>query len=124
MASSTIVSTSMTGLQTFTLSCPNSDNYIVNVTNTLPIAQSGNVGSGAGSQPTQSSIPALVSSLVTTINHNGSAVYTSPAGAKAAYTQITCTAGDTITIVTSSSSSNDSAINAVRSLIQISEGYN
>jgi hypothetical protein len=98
-------------------------NYVVNVTNTVPtIPTTGNTGSGAGSQPVLTSTPALSSSLVTTINHNGSAVYTSNAGDRSAYAQINATAGDTITVVTSSSNSADQANNTVKSTISVSEG--
>lgn len=124
MATSIVVTTSMTGLQTYTLIVPNTDSYIVKVTNTLPTSiTTGNVGSGAGSQPTQMSTAALASSLVTTINQNGSPVYTSVAGSRSAYAILNCTAGDTITIVTTSSNPVvDNAVNAVRSTISISEG--
>ena len=116
------ITTTMNGLQTFTTDVPDTAQYTVNVTNTIPIAQSGNTGSGAGSQPFQSSTAALVSSLVTTIKHAGSTVYTSETGGRGAFVVISATAGDSIQVITSSASANDSANNAVQSTISISEG--
>jgi hypothetical protein len=121
--SNTVITTSMQGLQTYLIDVPNTDSYVVNVTNTLPtITTTGNVGSGAGSQPVLTSTPALQSSLITTIKHNSSTVYTSNAGDKSAYAVISATAGDSISIITSSSNAADEAINAIRSSISISEG--
>src|ERR1700731_4750160 len=104
MAANLVITRTGQGLQTYNIPVPDTSNYIIDVRNTLPtIPTTGNTGSGAGSQPTQTSVAALYSSLVTTINHNGSAVYTSNAGDRGAWVQINATAGDTITIVTSSS---------------------
>ncbi len=58
-----------------------------------------------------------VSSLVVTINQNGTPVYTGVAGAQGFHTDITCAAGDTITIVFSSAATADQPINAIKCVI-------
>src|ERR1700677_4828744 len=110
MPSNLVITQTIQGLQTYNVPVPDTSNYVINVTNTVPtIPTTGTTGNGAGSQPTQVSTPSLYSSLITTINHNGSAVYTSNPGDRSAYAQINATAGDTITIVTSSSNAADQA---------------
>ena len=123
MSSNLVITRTGQGLQTYNIPVPDTSNYIVDVRNTLStIPTTGNTGSGAGSQPTQTSVAALASSLVTTINHNGSPAYTSSPGDRGAWVQINATAGDTITVVTSSSNPVDQANNAVKSTISVSEG--
>jgi len=123
MPANLVITQTQQGLTTFNIPVPDTANYVVEVQTTLPtIPTTGNTGSGAGSQPILTSTPSLYSSLITVINHNGSPVYTSNAGDRSARAQITCTAGDTITVVTSSSNPADQANNAVKSTISVYEG--
>ncbi len=61
------------------------------------------------------------SAVVTVVNVNGSPVYTGEASAEGFETQASCTAGDIITIVLSSSVAEDNALNAVKTTATISE---
>lgn len=64
-----------------------------------------------------------VSGLVITVKHNTSTVYTGTAGALGAWTNVSgVTAGDTISVITSSSNAVDAGINAIQGNIAISEG--
>ena len=99
---------SITGLQTFVFSCPDTNNYTVNCTLTLPTAQSlgTNVASG----------------VVTTIKHNSTTIYTSQPGDKGLQVAVGATAGDTLSVILSSSVAQDQVINAVRCTVGIWEG--
>lgn len=72
-------------------------------------------------------IPTLVdgggaSSLVITVNQNGSPVYTGNAGAEGFYTNISCAANDVIAMVLSSSAAIDAVNNAVKVRYSIGQG--
>lgn len=75
----------------------------------------------------QFTIPTLVdgggaSSLVVTVNQNGSPVYTGNAGAEGFYTDVSCAANDVIAIVLSSSAAVDAVNNAVKAVYSIGQG--
>lgn len=72
-------------------------------------------------------IPTLVggsgaSSLVVTVNQNGSPVYSGPVGAEGFYKDISCAAYDVIAIVLSSSAPVDAVLNAVKAIYSIGQG--
>lgn len=62
------------------------------------------------------------SDVVITIKKNSTTEYTGTGGSNGAWVQITCAAGDTIKVITSSSNSIDEATNAVQGTIAISVG--
>jgi hypothetical protein len=69
-----------------------------------------NLGSGAGS------------TVVVTVNQNGTPVYTSNPGADGFETGVNISNGDVITVVTSSSSVVDQQLNAVKMTLSVWEG--
>ena len=113
-----------TNLGTVTLPIQNTDNYTVTCTMQLPnVVPTPTPGAGAGTGTGTSAGTQINSQVVTVINHNGSPVLTGPAGARGLQTgPIACTAGDTITVVTSSSLSQDQQPNAVQITIALTQG--
>jgi hypothetical protein len=95
------------GLTTYTVTAPTTDIYVVDIKTTFPT-----LTSSGGTQQ---------SALVTTVNQNGSPVATYSVS-RGSQTRIAATAGDTISVVFSSSSAVDQAINSIKSTIAISEG--
>src|ERR1700686_4439777 len=98
----------ITGLQTFVFSAPSTDNYTISGTLELPTAQS--LGTN------------IASGVVTTVKKNSSTIYTSNPGDKGFLVGIAATAGDTFSIILSSSVTQDSVQNAVKCTVSISEG--
>lgn len=96
----------MAGLNTYTVIVPNAGPYVIRGKLLLPT-----IVGGAGP-----------SSCVTTVNVNGSPVYTGNAGAEGFMTTTNCAAGDTITIVTTSAAAADQPLNAIKMSIAISQG--
>jgi len=92
---------SFAGLGTFICVPPSSaGSFFVKGKLTLPqISEDGNTGA---------------SSVVVTVNQNGSPVYTGPAGAEGFYAAFGVAANDAITVVLSSSNPVDAALNAVK----------
>jgi len=100
-------SLSFGGLTTIVISCPEAASYNVDVKCQIPT-----LSNGGG-----------VSALVIVIKHNSSTVYTGTAGALGAWCQIPAVAaGDTISVVTSSSNPADEKLNAIQGQIAISDG--
>jgi hypothetical protein len=62
------------------------------------------------------------SAVLTLIQHNGTTVYTGIAGATGAWAQVPCTAGDTLSVTTSSSNAIDNNLNAIQGTVVISDG--
>lgn len=96
------------GLQTVTFTAPAADQYVVDIKTTIST-----LTTTGGTQQSQ---------LVTTINQNGSPVVAYPAATRGSQTRLSCAQGDVITIVFSSASAVDSALNAIQSVIAVSEG--
>lgn len=94
------------GLNTISTTVPYAGLYSVSGKITLPTLVD---GSGA-------------SSLVITVNQNGSPVYTGLAGAEGFYTTLNCAALDVIAVVPSSSAAVDAALNAIKLVISITQG--
>ena len=91
------------GLGSYTWTVSEAGNYYVESKSSIP-----GVNQGSSSQ----------SSLVTTIQHNGSTIFTSQTGASSAYTnEIICAALDTLAVTYTSSNAIDSGLNAVKSQI-------
>lgn len=72
-------------------------------------------------------LPTLVggagaSSLVVTVNQNGSPKYVGNAGAEGFYTDLNCASGDVIAVVFSSSAAVDAVLNAIKSNVSIGQG--
>jgi hypothetical protein len=63
------------------------------------------------------------SQVVTTVNQNGSPVYTGTPGGEGFTVNLLCAAGDTITVVTSSSAAVDTAsLNGIKAVIGFTQG--
>lgn len=95
-----------TGLNTVSTTVPYAGPYFVKGKFTIPTL----VG-GAGA-----------SSLVVTVNQNGSPVYVGQVGPEGFYTNISCAAYDVIAIVLSSSAAVDAALNAIKCVYSIGQG--
>ena len=95
-----------TGLNTISTTVPYAGPYFVKGKFTLPT-----LVDGAGA-----------SSLVVTVNQNGSPVYTGSAGAEGFYKNLSCSAYDVIAIVLSSSAAIDAVNNAVKAVYSIGQG--
>lgn len=91
------------GLGTLSLNVPLAGQYVFDGKISLPT-----LSSGAGQ-----------SSLVVTINQNGSPVYTGVAGAQGFRALIVCAANDLMAIVFSSSAAADLPLNVIKSTIDI-----
>jgi hypothetical protein len=96
----------LAGLNTYTVSVPTAGAYSIGWKNYLPRLSQG------GTQ----------SSLVVTINQNGSPVFTSTAGADGGSFDLICASGDSITLVTSSSAAGDQALNLIKTQVAFSGG--
>lgn len=94
------------GLGTDTTKVPNTGAYTVSGKISLPSIPAGSPSSSA---------------LVTTINVNGSPIYTGSPGARGFRVIANCTAADIITIVFSSSAPVDLESNVIKSNISISQ---
>lgn len=96
------------GLNTLTTSVPTAGPYSIKGKLTLPTyTDDGSTGTSA---------------VVTTVNQNGSPIYTGLAGAEGFYTTFLAAAGDTITVVFTSSATVDQAPNAVKATIGLTSG--
>jgi hypothetical protein len=95
-----------TGLGTTSVTVPYAGPYFVKGKITIPTL----VG-GAGA-----------SSLVVTVNQNGSSVYSGPFGAEGFYVDISCAAFDVIAIVLSSAAAPDAVLNSVKAVYSIGQG--
>jgi hypothetical protein len=94
------------GLATISTTVPYAGPYFVKGKLTLPTL----VGGSAAS------------SILVTINQNGSPVYTGLAGAEGFYKNLSCAAYDVIAVVFSSSVTTDQALNVMKSVISIGQG--
>lgn len=95
-----------TGLSTTSVSIPQAGPIFIKGNISLPILSQG--GSA--------------STVVTTVNQNGSAIYTGPAGAEGFYVTANAASNDTIAVVFSSSTTNDAVINNVKATFSIGSG--
>lgn len=95
-----------TGLSTTSVTVPYAGAYFVKGKITLPT-----IVGGSG-----------VSSLVVTVNQNGSPVYTGPVGAEGFFTNLSCAAYDVIAVVLSSAGAVDAVANNVKAVISIGQG--
>lgn len=85
------------------------------------------VPAGAGFVKGKLSLPSIIggngpSSIVVTVNQNGSPIYTGSAGAEGFYVTFLGALNDTIAVVTSSAASIDNALNTVKMQFQIGQG--
>jgi hypothetical protein len=120
---SLVQSASFTGLNTVILNCPNTDVYTIQGSLQLPnIVPSPLAGPGGGAGTGSGSGPQVNSQVVTVIKHNSTTVYTSNAGDRGFITGITATAGDTISVILSSSLAQDEQLNAAQVTIALYEG--
>lgn len=94
------------GLGTLSFTVPNAGPYMLSGKISLPTLVN---GGGA-------------SSLVVTVNQNGSPVYTGVAGASGFGVELNCAASDLIAIVFSSAAAADLPLNVIKSVISISQG--
>jgi hypothetical protein len=91
------------GLGTVTIKVPDTDTYVIK----------GKIQAPGRTNPSQ---------VVTTVNINGSPVYTGAAGSKGFYTRQSLTAADVITIVFTSALASDAALNVIKSTISVNAG--
>lgn len=117
-------STSVTNLQTHTITIPTTDVYNFQGTLTLPnIVPTATQGAGGGAGTGTGGGPQVASQVVVTIKQNGSTIYTSNAGDRGfCLNGVSCTANDVITIQRSSSLSQDQQPQAIRMTLAVSEG--
>lgn len=94
------------GLNTISTTVPYAGSYFIKGKITLPT-----LVDGAGA-----------SSLVITVNQNGSPVYTGLAGAEGFYTNLLCAVNDVIAVVPSSSAAVDALNNVIKLAISIGQG--
>ncbi|CAM6004763.1 unnamed protein product [Sphagnum balticum] len=120
-----VQSATYTGLQTYTVNIPTTDLYNFEGTLTVPTAvptAAQGPGGGAGTGSAVASISP--SQVVVTVKQNGTTIYTGQAGALGfGLLAVSCSAGDVITFVLSSSLASDSAmLNSVKMTLSVSEG--
>lgn len=96
------------GLRTVSFTAPAADQYVVDIKTTLPT-----LTTTGGTQQ---------SSLVTTISINGTPFAVYAAATRGSQTRLNLAAADVVTIVFSSSNPVDQGLNAIQSVIAISEG--
>jgi hypothetical protein len=94
------------GIGTLSVTVPNAGPYFVEGKISLPT-----ITGGGGP-----------SSLVVTVNQNGSPVYVGAAGASGFRTEISCAVNDVIAMVFSSAAAVDNALNAIKANIEIGQG--
>jgi hypothetical protein len=99
------------GLNSFSVTVPYAGPYIVKGKISLPGLVDGQGVPGQAS----------ASSLVVTINQNGSPKYTGPTGAEGFKTSLNCAANDVLQVALSSSNSNDSSL-TVKTTVEFSQG--
>lgn len=111
---------SLNGLQTTTLfSAPAAGVYFVNGQLTLPVLRDAPNNVGA-----LISTPEIGGSqVVATVKNGASTVYTGVAGASGFQTNLTCAAGDIVTVVLSSSAAIDSVRNAVKGVVGSGQAF-
>ena len=119
-----VQTTTVTGLNTFIFNCPDTTQYNVQCTLQLPniVPAVSTYGSGGGAGTGTGGGPQVNSQVVTVIKHNSSTVLTSNAGDRGVMTNIQATAGDTISVILSSSLAQDEQSQAIQCTIAISEG--
>lgn len=121
-----IQSETSTNLATHTVIIPTTDVYSFQGTLTLPNivpTPTPGAGGGAGTGANPAITQQVNSQVVVTINQNGTPILTTQAGARGFYLPaVSCTAGDVITFVRTSSLSQDEQLNAIRMTLAISEG--
>lgn len=119
-----IQSTSVTNLNTHTITIPTTDQYSIQGTLTLPnIVPSVLQGPGGGAGTGSGGGPQVNSQVVITIKQNGSTIYTSNPGDRGfCLNALQCTAGDVVTIQRSSSLAQDQQPEAIRMTLSVSEG--
>jgi len=114
-----------TNLGTTTVNIPTTDAYDFVGTIAPPSAQNpaASQGPGGGAGTGVGGGPRIPSQIVTVINQNGTPIYTSnPGDMGFSLRAVQCTAGDVITVVTSSSLASDQQPNAMRLTLATSEG--
>ena len=117
------LSTTVTGLGTTVIGIPNTDVYTVQCTLQLPnIVPSASPGAGGGAGTGTGGGPQVNSQVVTVIKHNTTTLYTSNAGDRGAMIGFSASAGDTLSIILSSSLLQDEQTNAVQCTIAVYEG--
>jgi len=114
----------VTGLNTFTFSVPNTDAYTVQGTLEIPDIVPGMsaYGAGGGAGTGTGGGPQVNSQVVVTIKQNSTTLQTTSAGARGFIVGVNASAGDIISVILSSSLSQDQQLNAIKCTIAISEG--
>lgn len=117
-------SLSSTNLGTTTVNIPTTDVYSIVGRLTLPTTDgSATTGPGGGAGTGTGAPPRAPSQVVVTVNQNGTPVLTTVAGTRGfSIPALSCTAGDVITCVTSSSLPSDQQSNVIRLTLSVAEG--
>ena len=115
-------SQSMAGLNTTTIGIPATDTYTIQGTvqttnQTTAATQGPGGGTGTGTGGSKS-----LSQVVVTIKQNNTTIYTSSPGDRGFYTTVAATAGDIISVITTSSATQDKGLNDIQTTIQVFEG--
>ena len=113
------------GLETTTVNIPTTDTYNFLGTITTRHAESPQVssGPGGGAGTGVGGAPTIPSQVIVTIKQNGTTIYTSQQGDRGfALNTVSCTVGDVMTFVLSSSLATDQGINSTRLTLAVSEG--
>lgn len=115
---------SVTNLGTTTIKIPTTDIYSFVGTLTAPdLVPTPVPGPGGGAGTGSGGGPSVQSQVVVTIRQNGSALLTTVAGSLGfALNAVSCTAGDVITFVISSSLAQDNQPQAIKMTLAVSEG--
>ncbi len=95
------------GLGTFATTVPTAGPWVIRGKSSVPQL---NTGSSAAS------------AMITTVNQNGSPIYTSTAGAEGFNVTTNCAANDAITVVYTSAAAVDAALNVIKSTIELAQG--
>jgi hypothetical protein len=115
---------SVTNLGTTTVNLPNTDIYSLVGTLTLTSnAGSASTGPGGGTGTGAVATPLTVSQVVTTVKQNGTTILTTAAGATGfSIPALVATAGDVITVITTSSLPQDQQPQAIKMTLAVSQG--
>ena len=111
------------GLTTNVFGLPNTDTYTIQGTLQLPsVVPSASQGAGGGAGTGTGGGPQVNSQVVVVVKHNATTIYTSTAGDRGFITGFQATAGDTVSVIMSSSLPQDQQPNAVQCTVSIYEG--
>lgn len=117
------INATINGLTTNVFGLPNTDVYTISGTLELPpVIPTASQGPGGGAGTGTGGGPISPSQVVVVVKHNASTVYTGNPGDKGFLTGFAATAGDTVSVILSSSQGLDNQLNRVKCTVSIFEG--